>query len=86
MPVIYWCCASVESGRTTHRPPQPFPRCKDETESGKQHMSHIEIYQAALALEFSEQVVLTQTANAVVQHKAQKHARTNHSYLWAFRR
>ena len=62
-------------------------KCKDEIESSKQYMSHIEIYDIALKelnLYVQDLFVLTQKVNPIVQHKNQKHARKNHSYLWVF--
>jgi hypothetical protein len=64
-------------------------KCKDEIESSKQYMSHIEIHDIAVKeLGFSVQdlFVLTQKCSPIVQHKVQKHARKNHSYLWVFKR
>jgi len=64
-------------------------KCKDEIESSKQYMSHIEIHSIAvdeLGLIVQDLFVLTQKQNPIVQHKSQKHARKNHSYLWVFRK
>jgi SAM-dependent methyltransferase len=64
-------------------------KCMDEIESGVQRLSHIEIYEIArlaLSLQIQDLFVITQKYPPVVQHKRQKHARKNHSYLWVFRK
>jgi hypothetical protein len=62
-------------------------KCKDEIESSRQYMSHIEIHDIAVeeqGLSVQDFFVLTQKVMPIVQHKVQKHARKNHSYLWVF--
>jgi 16S rRNA G966 N2-methylase RsmD len=61
-------------------------KCQDEIESAKQKWSHIEIYNIALKLGYyaKDLFVLHQDTKPYIQHKNQKHARKNHSYLWAF--
>lgn len=63
-----------------------FVKCQDEIESSKQYWSHIEIYEIALKLGFyaKDLFVLHQINKPILQHKNQKHARKNHSYLWVF--
>lgn len=63
-------------------------KCKDEIESSKQYMSHIEIHDYAtkdLGMTVKDLFVLT-CHFAPVQIKAQQHARKNHSYLWLFKK
>ena len=64
-----------------------FVKCQDEIQSGKQVWSHIEIYNAALAMGFyaKDMFVLMRNDRPPKQHK-QQHARRNHSYLWVFQR
>jgi len=62
-------------------------KCKDEIESSRQYMSHIEIHDIAtkeLSLKVKDLFVLTQRNRPVVQFEDQQHARKNHSYLWIF--
>ena len=64
-------------------------KCQDEIESSKQKMSHIEIQDIAikeLGMVVQDLFVLLQKRKPVIQHKNQKHARKNHSYLWVFRK
>jgi len=67
---------------------QLWVKCKDEIESGIQRWSHTEIQLLALHLGFTahDLFIVTQTAPPVVQHKEQKHARKNHSYLWILKK
>jgi hypothetical protein len=63
-------------------------KCQDEIESSKQKMSHIELYDIAvkeLGMVVQDLFVLFQKRRPVIQHKNQKHARKNHSYMWVFR-
>ena len=64
-----------------------FVKCKDEIESSKQKMSHIEIhdYCTSNGFEVIDLFVVVQKVNPVVQF-AQQHARKNHSYLWVFQK
>lgn len=63
-------------------------KCKDEIESSRQCMSHIEIYNDALKMGFAvkDLFVMMQKNNPILQHVVQKHARKNHSYLWIFKK
>jgi len=65
-----------------------FVKCQDEIESSKQKWSHIEIFAIALEIGFyaKDLFVLHQNGKPTIQHKQQKHARKNHSYLWVFQR
>lgn len=63
-------------------------KCQDEIESSVQKYSHIELYEIARELGFyaKDLFVLMQESNPTIQHKNQKHARKNHSYLWIFKK
>lgn len=64
-------------------------KCKDEIESSKQKISHIEIHDIAvkeLKMQVEDLFILTQKVDPVIQYKNQKHARKNHSYLWVFKK
>jgi phage N-6-adenine-methyltransferase len=61
-------------------------KCKDEIESGRQRMSHVEVHDIAvkeLGMEVRDLFVLTQKA-LLVRFRNNNHARKNHSYLWVF--
>jgi hypothetical protein len=77
----------IEANRILKSDGKLWVKCKDEVESSKQMMSHIEIYDIAckeLKMIVEDLFVLTQLQDPIVQHKEQKHARKNHSYLWIF--
>ena len=64
-------------------------KCKDEIESSKQCMSHIEIHNIAIevnGLTVKDLFVVTQKVKPYIQFKNQQHARKNHSYLWVFKK
>jgi len=63
-------------------------KCKDEIESSYQRWSHLEIYDIALKIGLfgKDFFVFVQRNKPVIQHKNQKHARKNHSYLWVFKK
>ena len=63
-------------------------KCQDEIESSIQRRSHIEILDIAKGMGCYDQdlFILTPKTKPVVQQKAQKHARKNHSYLWVFKK
>ena len=64
-------------------------KCQDEIESSKQKMSHIEVHDIAtkeLGMTVLDLFILKQKTDPVIQHKKQKHARKNHSYLWVFQK
>jgi hypothetical protein len=66
-----------------------FVKCKDEVEANVQCWSHIEIYQAALLMDFyaRDLFLLTPTSKTSERRwKKQHHARKTHSYLWVFER
>jgi len=65
-----------------------FVKCQDEIETSKQRYSHIEIFNIAEELGFygKDLFVLVRKVFPVIQHKNQKHARKNHSYLWIFQK
>jgi phage N-6-adenine-methyltransferase len=63
-------------------------KCRDEIESGRQRMSHIEIHAIAvgeLRMEVQDLFVLMQKQPPLPFGRLQ-HARRNHSYLWVFRK
>lgn len=57
-------------------------KCQDETESGKQRLSHIEIIQllGSFGFQVVDLFVLTRSGIPMMREKYQKSARTNHSY------
>lgn len=63
-------------------------KCQDEIESSVQKYSHIELYNIAEQMGFyaKDLFILMQESNPTIQHKIQKHARKNHSYLWIFKK
>jgi hypothetical protein len=64
-------------------------KCQDEIESGKQRLSHIEIWEIAtqeLGMVVQDLFVLTPKTTPIIEYRNQKHARKNHSYLWVFRK
>jgi phage N-6-adenine-methyltransferase len=63
-------------------------KCKDETEGGRQRMSHIEVHDIAvheLGMEVADFFVLTQKM-LLFLFRHDNHARKNHSYLWVFQK
>lgn len=79
----------VEAHRILRPTGLMWVKCQDEIESSKQCMSHIEIHDIAvdeLGMVVEDLFVLMQRGKPIVQHKVQKHARKNHSYLWIFRK
>jgi len=64
-----------------------FLKCQDEVSSGKQFMSHIELYLIAMMQGYScQDLFILSRKSAQLQNKNQKHARKNHSYLWIFKK
>jgi hypothetical protein len=64
-------------------------KCKDEIESGRQRMSHIEIHDIAvnqLNMIVQDLFVLTQRSPVPYLGKTLQHAKKNHSYLWVFQK
>jgi hypothetical protein len=79
----------IESNRVLKKDGFLLVKCKDEIESSKQYMSHIEVHDIAIRemeMIVKDLFVLTQNAKPCVQFKNQKHARKNHSYLWVFQK
>lgn len=63
-------------------------KCQDEIASGKQNLTHIEVWSMALqyGLTVYDLFVLVSSATPMMRHKTQLHARKNHSYLWVFKK
>ena len=63
-------------------------KCCDDVVASKQRWSHLEILQIAEKIGFVavDLFILHRTAEAVVQHRRQLHARKNHSFLWVFKK
>jgi hypothetical protein len=64
-------------------------KCKDEIESGKQKITHIEIHDIAvneLRMEVQDTFVPTQKQPVMYGGQPQQHAWKNHSYLWVFKK
>lgn len=78
----------IEAVRTLKEEGMLWVKCMDEIETSLQRWSHIEIYNIAIELELfaKDFFVLVQSRYPVIQHKKQKHARKNHSYLWVFKK
>jgi hypothetical protein len=57
-------------------------KCQDETESGKQRLSHVELIQVLelFGFEIVDLCVLVQDKRPLMRHEYQKSARKNHSY------
>lgn len=77
-----------EACRVTRIGGRVWVKCQDEVCSGYQWWTHIEVYEIArrLGMFAKDLFVLLPDQNPVIQHKQQKHARKNHSYLWIFER
>jgi hypothetical protein len=73
----------VESARVLKKNGKFFVKCQDETVSGKQHFSHIELMRLLEMLGFKilDLFVLTINSTPCMRHNYQKTARKNHSYL-----
>lgn len=63
-------------------------KCQDAVENHRRHWTHIAIHDIAVAFGFDavDQFVLVQNGRPAMRHDKQKTARSNHSYLWVFRR
>ncbi|MFH1484489.1 MAG: hypothetical protein ABIH46_00315 [Chloroflexota bacterium] len=62
-------------------------KCQDAVESRKQCWMHIDIYQAALWLDFvAEDLFVLISGKPPIDSRKQQHARKNHSFMWVFRR
>lgn len=73
----------VESARVLKKRGKIFLKCQDETVSGKQNFSHIELIQllGMLGFRILDLFVLTINGMPCMRHNYQKTARKNHSYL-----
>ncbi|MFH0960296.1 MAG: hypothetical protein V1897_16510 [Pseudomonadota bacterium] len=73
----------VESARVLKKRGKLFMKCQDETVSGRQHFSHIELIRLLEMLGFKilDLFILTVTNRPCMRHNYQKSARKNHSYL-----
>jgi len=64
-------------------------KCKDEIQSGRQRMSHVEIHNIAineLGMAVQDLFVLTQKNPISFLGRSPQYARKNHSYLWIFKK
>jgi len=73
----------VESARVLKKRGKLFVKCQDETVSGKQHFSHVELIHLLEMLGFKllDLFILTTPNTPCMRHDYQKTARKNHSYL-----
>jgi hypothetical protein len=73
----------IESARVLKKRGKLFVKCQDETVSGKQHFSHIELIRLLEMLGFRilDLFVLTINGTPCMRHNYQRTARKNHSYL-----
>lgn len=72
----------LEAARVLKKKGIVIVKCQDETESGKQHFSHVEIIQLLELFGFAvvDLFVLVQTSRPLMRKTRQKSARKNHSY------
>jgi hypothetical protein len=73
----------LESARVLRKWGKLFVKCQDETVSGKQHFSHIELIRLLEMLGFKilDLFILTAPNTPCMRHDYQISARKNHSYL-----
>jgi hypothetical protein len=73
----------IESARVLKKRGKLFVKCQDETLSGKQYFSHIELISLLEILGFKilDLFILTISSTPCMRHNYQKTARKNHSYL-----
>lgn len=73
----------VESARVLKKRGKLFVKCQDETVSGKQHFTHLELIKILEMLGFKilDLFVLTASNMPCMRHSYQISARKNHSYL-----
>jgi hypothetical protein len=78
-----YCGGILEAARVLKKKGILIVKCQDETESGKQRFSHIELTQllALLGFEIIDLRVLVQEGIPLMRHCYQKSARKNHSYF-----
>jgi hypothetical protein len=72
----------LEAARVLQKKGVIIIKCQDETESGKQRLSHVELIQLLelLGFEIVDLFVLMQDKVPLMRHEYQKSARKNHSY------
>lgn len=72
----------LEAARVLKKKGVLVVKCQDETESGKQRLSHVELIQLLelLGFEIVDLFVLVQDKVPLMRHEYQKSARKNHSY------
>jgi DNA modification methylase len=72
----------LEAARVLKQGGKIIVKCQDETESGKQRLSHVELIQilTLFGFEILDLFVLVQATTPCLQVKEQKTARKNHSY------
>lgn len=65
-------------------------KCQDQIdEKGRQRMAHIDVHNIAvneLGMDLEDQFVLTQPSPLLQFGRSNRHAKKNHSFLWAFRK
>lgn len=72
----------LEAARVLKKGGVIIVKCQDETESGKQRLSHMELIQQLelLGFEIVDLFVLVQDRDPIMRHDHQNSARKNHSY------
>lgn len=72
----------LEAARVLKKKGVIIVKCQDETESGKQRLSHVELIQQLelLGFEIIDFFVLVQDRDPMMRHTHQNSARKNHSY------
>jgi hypothetical protein len=77
-----YCGGILEAARVLKRNGVIIVKCQDETEGGKQRLSHMELIQllGLLGFEIIDQFVLVQDRLPIMRQPKQKSARKNHSY------
>ena len=73
----------LEAARVLRQGGRLITKCQDEIESGRQHLSHVELLQTLEVLGFKtlDLFVLVQTTTPAIREPVQKTARKNHSYF-----
>lgn len=77
-----YCGGILEAARVLKKKGVIIVKCQDETEGGKQRLSHVELIHILILLGFEivDQFVLVQERQPIMRHDYQKSARKNHSY------
>lgn len=77
-----YCGGILEAARVLKKKGVIIVKCQDETESGKQRFSHVELIQllGLLGFEIIDLCVLVQEHRPIMRLDYQKSARKNHSY------